>query len=98
MFLFNVKCFRVLCLRVNGGFFISSHEFLRDPHSCVEKVMTMSRGDRNSFIGKPIYGQESIDFYLFDEYTRPNHVHKYLERISALYKGCVFQPFIKSLM
>lgn len=77
--------------------YISSQEFLKDPHSCVDKVMTMSRGDRNSFIGKPIYGQESIDFYLFDEYTRSNHVHKYLERISALYKGCVFQPFIKSL-
>ena len=42
--------------------------------------------------------KESIDFYLFDEYTRPNHVHKYLERISTLYKGCVFQPFIKSLL
>ena len=85
-------------IRVVPTLYISSHEFLRDPHSCVEKVMTMSRGDRNSFIGKPIYGQESIDFYLFDEYTRPNHVHKYLERISALYKGCVFQPFIKSLL
>lgn len=84
-------------IRVVPTLYISSNEFLRDPHSCVEKVMTMSRGDRNSFIGKPIYGQESIDFYLFDEYTRPNHVHKYLERISALYKGCVFQPFIKSL-
>ena len=85
-------------IRVVPTLYISSHEFLRDPHSCVEKVMTMSRGDRNSFIGKPIYGQESIDFYLFDEYTRPNHVHKYLERISTLYKGCVFQPFIKSLL
>ena len=84
-------------IRVVPTLYISSHEFLKDHHSCVEKVMTIPRGDRNSFIGKPIYGQESIDFYLFDEYTRPNHVHKYLERISALYKGCVFQPFIKSL-
>lgn len=76
---------------------ISSQDFLNDPQTCVEKVLSMSRGDLNSFIGKPIYGQESIDFHLFDEYTRSNHVHKYLERISSLYKGCVFQPFIKSL-
>lgn len=77
--------------------YISSQDFLNDPQTCVEKVLSMSRGDMNSFIGKPIYGQESIDFQLFDEYTRSNHIHKYLERISALYKGCVFQPFIKSL-
>lgn len=77
--------------------YISTDDFLKNPKECVEKVLHNVRGDDHAFIGKPIYGQESIDFKLFDKYTQPHHVHKYLERISALYKGCVFQPFIKSL-
>lgn len=77
--------------------YISSDEFKKDPKLSVKKVMEMQRGDENSFIGKPIFGQEKIDFERFDQHTQKYKVVKYLERISALYDGCIFQPFVKDL-
>jgi len=77
--------------------YISSEEFKKHPKVSVKKVMEMQRGDDDSFIGKPIFGQEKIDFEKFDKHTQKYKVVKYLERISALYDGCIFQPFVKDL-
>jgi hypothetical protein len=77
--------------------YISSEEFKKNPKESVKKVLDMKRGDENSFIGKPIFGQEKIDFEIFDKHTQKYKVVKYLERISALYDGCIFQPYIKYL-
>jgi hypothetical protein len=76
--------------------YISSEEFKNNP-KVVKKVMEMQRGDDDSFIGKPIFGQEKIDFEKFNKQTQKYKVVKYLERISALYDGCIFQPYIKGL-
>ncbi len=76
---------------------ISAEEFKYNPEKCVKKVMNIQRGDENKFIGKPIYGQERIDFVLFDKNVLPHRIYKYLERICTIYQGCIFQPYIKSL-
>jgi hypothetical protein len=77
--------------------YISSEEFKKNPKACVDKVLTIKRGDDQAFIGKPIFGQEMIDFEVFDKNTKDYKVIKYLERITALYDGCIFQPYIKYL-
>ena len=56
----------------------------------------MKRGDENKFIGKPIYGQESIDFKIFPSHVHENTIEKYLERITSIYTGCIFQPYLKN--
>ena len=75
---------------------ISAKEFLANRSKSMKKVFAMKRGDENKFIGKPIYGQESIDFKIFNSYTQEHTVEKYLEKISSNYTGCIFQPFVKN--
>ena len=75
---------------------ISSKEFLTNPSKCIKKIFAMKRGDENKFIGKPIYGQESIDFKIFSSYAQQHTVEKYLEKISSIYTGCIFQPYLKN--
>ena len=76
--------------------YISSKDFKKNGETCVAKVMKMKRGDDGKFIGKPIYGQESLEFEIFPKNVRANKIEKYLERISKLYSGCVFQPYLKN--
>ena len=75
--------------------FISSREIKKNMKGCLKKIKKLKPGEEGKIIGKPIYGQESKDFMQFEENTKPYKFIKYLEKISVLYTGCVFQPFRK---
>jgi len=77
--------------------YVSSNEFKKNPKATVNKILKIQRGDDDAFIGKPIFGQEKIDFQKFVKNTEAYKVVKYLERISSIYDGCIFQPYIKYL-
>ena len=76
---------------------VSSDEFKRNPQDCVQRVLQITRGDEGAFIGKPIFGQEKIDFEIFEKDVQSYKLVKYLERVTNLYDGCIFQPFVKYL-
>lgn len=48
------------------------------------------------FIGKPVYGQESIDFIKFDNYNRQK-IQKYIQKCfkDKKYPGIIFQKYIE---
>ena len=73
--------------------YISSREIKNNLKGCLKKIGKLKPGNDGKFIGKPIYGQESIDYKEFDENTKPYIIIKYLEKIATLYTGCIFQPF-----
>lgn len=68
-----------------------------DMEEVEEQISKLPKGDEGKIIGKPIFGQESIDFRIFAKEDRTYKIRKYLERIASLYEGCIFQPYIKSL-
>ena len=76
---------------------VSSDEFKRNPQECVQRVLQITRGDEGAFIGKPIFGQEKKDFEIFEKNVESYKLVKYLERVTNLYDGCIFQPFVKYL-
>jgi hypothetical protein len=67
-----------------------------DKEEVMLKISELPKGDEGKIIGKPIFGQESIDFEVFEK-NGMYKVNKYLERIQSLYEGCIFQPYIKAL-
>ena len=75
---------------------IKSEDIEDDEEEVIEKISALPKGDEGKIIGKPIFGQESIDFEIFQE-NGMYKVSKYLERIQSLYEGCIFQPYIKAL-
>ena len=87
-------------LRKNGinvlpFIFISRNDIKKNIKKCLRKIDGLERGDKGKIIGKPIYGQDSIDFKEFSPDTKPYKFIKYLEKISMLYTGCIFQPYRK---
>lgn len=76
--------------------YISSKKFAANRKKCIREILGMKRGDENKFIGKPIYGQESIDFQIFKSHVQEHTIEKYLERITSIYSGCIFQPYLKN--
>ena len=75
---------------------VKSEEIKEDREEIIEKLSALPKGDGGKIIGKPIFGQESIDFEIFEK-DRMYKINKYLERIASLYEGCIFQPYIKAL-
>ena len=75
--------------------YLSSAEIKNDMKNCITKIKNMEPGDGRKFIGKPIFGQESVDFEIFGEYTKDYRIEKYLDKIKNMYPGCIFQPFKK---
>jgi hypothetical protein len=73
--------------------YISAGEIRNDMKSCIDKIKAMELGDDRKFIGKPIFGQESVDFEVFSKNTKKYRIEKYLDRIKNMYPGCIFQPF-----
>ena len=72
--------------------YLSSAEIKNDMKNCISKIKSMEPGDDKKFIGKPIYGQESVDFEIFGKYTKDYRIEKYLDKIKNMYPGCIFQP------
>lgn len=62
------------------------------------KVIEFGEKQGGTFIGKPIFGQESIDFKKFDAKAslRSNSpLDKYIKRCSKKYPGIIFQKYIE---
>ena len=65
--------------------YISSREIKNNLKGCLKKIGKLKPGNDGKFIGKPIYGQESIDYKEFDENTKPYIIIKYLEKFDFIY-------------
>lgn len=77
--------------------YISQKDYNNNPEEAIERVMTMTKGDEDRIIGKPIYGQESIDFQEFHSPLYKDKVEQYIERLLKIYEGVIFQPYIDGL-
>lgn len=89
--------FRQKGIDVLPNIYISDQEYEANPDAAVEKIMGLQKGDNGKIIGKPILGQESIDYQEFNPPLSKERFERYLERIFQNYRGVIFQPFIKSL-
>lgn len=74
--------------------YVSEKEFDNDKEGAIERILQMPKGDDDKIIGKPIFGQDSIDYYEFNPPLREDRIEAYMERIFKLYDGCIFQPYI----
>jgi hypothetical protein len=57
----------------------------------------MEPGDDGKIIGKPVLGQERIDFQVFNPKFTSERFEQYLEKMFKSYDGILFQPYIKNL-
>lgn len=89
--------FRRKGIQVLPNIYISDKEYDTNPDAAVQKIMGLEKGDDGKIIGKPILGQESIDFMEFNPPFSKERFHNYLERIFQNYEGVLFQPFIRNL-
>lgn len=76
---------------------ISKQEYDANSESAIQRVLNMEKGDDGKIIGKPVYGQDSIDFKEFNPPISANKIENYLEKLLTSYKGVIFQPYLKSL-
>lgn len=77
--------------------YISQSDYENNPDIALERVMSMPKGDDDKIIGKPIYGQESIDFQEFHAPLYQDKVEQYIERLLKIYSGVIFQPYVEGL-
>lgn len=89
--------FRTKGVPVLPNIYISNKEYATNPDSAIVKIMGLERGDYGKIIGKPIFGQESIDFREFNPPFSTERFERYLEKIFLSYDGVIFQPFIEAL-
>lgn len=75
---------------------VSMKEYEEDPDAALQKVWGLVVANKyKSIIGKPIFGQEGIDFRIFHAPIKKQRLAAYMERLFRFYKGIIFQPFIK---
>lgn len=89
--------FRQKGIPVLPNIYISDKEYDANPEAAVQKIMGLEKGDLGKIIGKPVLGQESIDFQEFNPPFSKERFQRYLERIFTNYNGVIFQPFIQAL-
>lgn len=78
--------------------YVSKHDFAGDRRLALSKVMSMKPGDQGKIIGKPVFGQESIDFTEFNLVIKIERVEQYLEKMFCTYNGVIFQPYIEDFL
>jgi len=89
-------------LKVNGvniipNLYISAKDFENNREDCIKRVTHMEPGDDGKIIGKPMLGQERIDFQVFYPKFTSERFEQYLEKMFKSYDGILFQPYIKNL-
>lgn len=62
---------------------------------CIDELKEhIKTNEWNKFIGKPVYGQESIDFKKFNKFNK-NSLMKYMKHCFDKYPGIIFQKYIE---
>lgn len=89
--------FRQKGIPVLPNIYISKLEYDANEDAALQKVLGLETGDDGKIIGKPIFGQESIDFFEFNPPFNVERFQRYFERIFKSYKGVLFQPYIHAL-
>lgn len=76
---------------------LSKASFTTRPKAAVDAVMRFADAHRGEIICKPVYGQESIDFFQFGSPLESTRVEAHMEKMFKTYSGLVYQPFIENL-
>lgn len=76
--------------------YISNKEFNKNRDKSMKKIMNLEKGDEGKIICKPIYGQESIGFRIFNNNINTDKIESIIENLISVYNGVIFQPFVKS--
>lgn len=75
--------------------YISKNDFDKDPHIAIKQVLMLEPGDDKKIIGKPVFGQDSIDVTTFSSPVQFEIIERFMEKMFHTYSGLIFQPFIK---